>query len=113
MNVDQLPPVFEWIILTLAVFRIQRVFTADSWYPTQAWRKYLVKRAMQSQGGDDDKQTRWTELAELFSCPWCWGFWVSAGVLGEYYFVSIVPIFVYAVFAISAVVGMLAAHDGS
>jgi hypothetical protein len=100
---------FAFVILALAAFRIQRIFTTDSWYLTQGFRRYLDRRAAPAQKAN--QQNFWTEIAELFSCPWCFGFWTSIAVIAEFTFLSVVPLWVYTGFAISAVVGMLGTYD--
>lgn len=100
---------FEWFILAMASFRLQRIVTSDSWYPTQAWREWVNNRAKPDK--KKQKQTFRTELAELFSCPWCFGWWVTVGVFLEYHYLEWVPMWVYALCAASGLVGMLGTYD--
>lgn len=100
------------VTLVLAAFRLQRIFTADSWYPTQAFRQYLARRA--SPAIEADRQNFWTEAYELFSCPWCFGFWSTVAVFTVDHFYSH-PFLTLAfrILAASALVGLIGSRlDG-
>lgn len=91
---------FTFIILALAAFRIQRIITTDDW-PISEWFREKVR----SRTGDD---SGWTTLV---SCAWCSGFHTSIAVVVEHRFLGVVPMWVYGIFAASAVVGMLGTYD--
>lgn len=117
---------FLFVLSSLATFRAQRIVTADTWYPTEKFRDWLIKHHAknedrQSAWPPDTKERElyrkwakfWNEMVELFSCPWCFGFWCSGiCTLVLMYTVGIpLPLFWWA--AISGAVGLFAAHDGS
>lgn len=103
--------IFQFVLLSLACFRIQRIWTADSWFPSEALRNYLKKKAdpVHKRG----KQNLWTELAELFSCPWCFG----AHVTWVVYLIAAqcisIPLPALQAVATMTLVGMLGTYDGS
>lgn len=85
--------VFQWVLLTLAAFRLQHFVTVDD-VPGE-WIRGPVERRF----GADSK------MAELLTCPWCFGSWVTFAVFGvAAQFVSIPQPLVQA-FAAAAVVG--------
>lgn len=119
---------FEWVILALASFRLQRIVTKDTWYPTQWFREKLKERWLRA---EDEfsveisrshkmnkeakklhrKAARMREENELFTCPWCFGFWTCAAVFAEHQFLALVPLWIYALFAASGLTGMLGMYD--
>jgi hypothetical protein len=94
-----------WLAVNaLAAARLTRLWTRDSLPPLPRWRDTVIERL---------NRNRPTEhpLVNLVDCPWCIGFWISAGVavimslLPSLWPVVAVPL------AFSTVVGHLAAHD--
>jgi len=82
---------FEFFILTLAVFRLQRLLVYDT---VSQWIRdfFLITRE------DHDKATGVTYVirakhqggmmrlfADLLSCPWCVGVWAAAATVITYY----------------------------
>lgn len=66
MNLDWV--LTPWVIVyALAAYRLTRLITHDSLPPIQKLRDHVLDRWATSP---------WSELAD---CPWCMGFWVSAG----------------------------------
>lgn len=83
----------------LAAYRITRLLQRDSLPPLPAVREYLTNRY-----GD-------RQVADLIDCPWCLGFWVSAGVVAASaspYRRAWAPL--AAALALSAVVGLVSTH---
>lgn len=73
--------------MTIAVFlatlgaalRLTRLGVEDT--ITQPFRTWLVRRWTKSVDAAPEKPNRiWMWLTQLFECPWCLGFWVSAGL---------------------------------
>lgn len=89
-----------FIVLSLAAFRLQRIITTDQWPPSDWFREKVRSRT-----GDDSS---WTTLV---TCPWCFGFWISLAVMAEHHYLGVIPMWVYGVFAVSAIVGMLGTYD--
>jgi len=82
---------FEFIVISLAVFRLTRLLVYDSitlWIRDLflikhcSWQENeqicIVKREMYRDGFK-------RKMAELFQCPWCIGTWVALGVLFIFY----------------------------
>lgn len=99
----------QLVILALASYRLQRLVTSDSWYPFQWWRTFLYRKAQPTI--QKSRQNVWTELAELFSCPHCFGLWTAAAVFTEHFVFNWIPMIVYAIFAAAAVVSWLAEQE--
>lgn len=91
---------WTFVILALASHRIQRIFTADHWPPTEALRDYIDNRFGPN-----------SSYATFISCGWCFGFWVTIAVFAEHRYLSIVPMLVYTIFAASSIVGLVATYD--
>jgi len=89
---------FEFTILALAVFRITRLVTTDTIF--------------------DSARNRWwgrfpphtSKLGYLITCNWCSSVWVASIVVVSAMIVPVL-VFVYAVFAASAVAGLLTAYE--
>lgn len=88
------------IVYTLAAYRVTRLITRDSLPPIAALRDTVLNR--------------WghNPWSELIVCPWCMGFWVSAGAVA----VASTPAHMIGRWlaiplAMSAVVGLLASRD--
>lgn len=91
---------FTFVILALAAFRLQRILTRDDWPPSERFRDWVKERT-----GED---SAWTDYVH---CQWCAGFHVSLAVMAENHYLGVIPMWVYGVFAVSAVVGMLGTYD--
>jgi len=100
--------VFEFVILTLAVFRLTRLLVYDSIAlfirdlfldKTRKWddkiRLYIVVREKPKKGVR-------RKISELLACPWCTGVWVTLPVVFFHYFHSLS----FYVFLILAVAGL-------
>lgn len=89
------------LVLALAAWRVTRLITADSIFagPREAALRRLTAGKAES------------KPAELLTCAWCMGMWVSAAVVGGYDAVASVPIPVYVWLAVAAAVGILASID--
>lgn len=89
----------EFLILSLASFRLTRFFLADSLFDpirNRIWDRF-------------DPAT--TRIGYLFTCPWCLGFWISLGLFFCYTIVPLPTMWVGYVLALSAVVGLLSAFE--
>lgn len=117
---------FLFFLASLATFRSQRIVTSDTWYPTEKFREWLVIQRAKN----EDRQSAsvinspqrekyrkrvkfWTEVIELFNCPWCFGFWCSGVCTLVLMFTVGIPLPLFWWAAISGAVGLMAAHDGS
>lgn len=68
MNADWTRDPLAVAVLTLAVHRLTRMGLLDT-MPFGALRDRLINRKPDGR------------VAELLTCPWCFGWWVSAGVV--------------------------------
>lgn len=94
-----MPSFFEFVVLSLAVFRVTKFFISDfliSGLRDRFWGKFPPES---------------TKLGYLTTCPWCLGFWVSLVFYSCYTIVPVLSLWVASVLALSAVVGLLSALD--
>lgn len=89
--------VFQFILLTLAAFRIQRFVTTDE-FPPSIWFR---------------KQTEWNaHLEKHFQCSWCFGSiatWIIFAIAAQ----SLnIPLPALQAVAASSLVGYLGSYDG-
>lgn len=89
--------VFVFVLLSLCIYRAQRLVTTDEWPPSQALRRYVERRF--------GPHSSW---AELVHCPWCVSVWLGAPVAFAFdYFVGLaLPVAQFA--AAVAVAGLIA-----
>lgn len=90
MNIDLL----GFIILSLATFRITRLFTTDyifEWLRNGIWKKFPPH----------------TWLGYLFTCDWCFSIWVASGIAICYTIVPMATTIVALPFALSAVASLI------
>lgn len=88
------------VILSLAVFRVTRLLIEDTILEP------LREKTIFKMHPTDSK------IRELFTCPWCVGFWLSMMAVGMFYLWPAVILWLALPFAISAVVGLIASHWG-
>jgi len=88
--------IFDFIILSLAAYRITRMITTD--YIFQPIREWIWRWSRPDEG---------IGIGYLITCEWCIGFWVASALLFVYTIASETTIVAACVFAISAVVGLL------
>lgn len=62
-----------FLLDALAAFRLTRLVTEDA--ITEPLRKRIVAQSYAAPGGIGSK------VHKLIECPWCAGFWISAGVI--------------------------------
>jgi hypothetical protein len=85
----------DYVILTLAIYRITRLITTDvifNKYRTRIWQKYPIHR---------------DGLGYLITCPWCMSIWVSLPVVVMYRINTDWTIVGLSVFAFSTLVGFI------
>jgi hypothetical protein len=70
----------DLVINSMAAYRLTRLWTRDSLPPLPAVRQHVLDKLDEIQ--DAKHTTQEHPLAELVHCPWCIGFWISAGVVG-------------------------------
>lgn len=88
----------EFIIIGLATYRLTRLVTTDTIFEAlreRFWGKYPPQSS---------------KLGYLITCDWCTSVWVASIVVPS---VMIIPalVYVYAVFAVSAIAGLLTAYE--
>lgn len=89
----------EFLVLSLAVFRLTRLFVQDSIFDglrSKFWERFPPESS---------------KLGYFSTCSWCLGFWLSLGVYFCYTIVPLQTLWVAYVFALSAVVGLLTAFE--
>jgi len=112
--------IFEFLILSLAVFRISRLIVTDR--ISEPLRLRLLARFPSSETvfTEPGPGRFWAEsldgwavehphwLGELVSCMWCVSWWISLIVTVGWWAAPTVIVWLAAPFALSAVVGLLA-----
>ena len=85
------------IIVALASYRVTRLITTDTFPPIESVRNRI-----------ENKAPEW--IADLITCSWCVGFWVSVvASVGFFHANWVGP--VAAPFALSAIIGLLSRGD--
>lgn len=96
----------DFVLITLASFRLTRLFLYDSMTKFFREQFYDVKvvrtKIMLVKPGGGPRRT----LADLMSCPWCFGVWATSTVVFFYLLTPLayVPVLIL---ALSSVVSML------
>ena len=96
----------DFALITLASWRVTRLFVYDEvtkFLREQFWDVKKVGRGYQL---DKPKTGPRRTLADLFSCPWCFGIWSSAMVI-FCYLISEYMVFPVIMLAVSAVATFL------
>lgn len=121
-----------YVILALAVYRLTRLVTTDTFPPIQALRDWVLSRwptddtdfteeavhatetGWETSGGAEVfyldgtfRPTRPSRWAELVTCAWCAGFWIAVCVTAAWYWWPAVTEWVALPFAFSAAAGLL------
>jgi hypothetical protein len=88
----------EFVILGLATYRLTRLITTDNIFETfreRIWKKYPPQSS---------------KLGYLITCDWCTSIWVASVVVASAMIIPVL-VYVYAVFAVSAIAGLLTAYE--
>jgi hypothetical protein len=96
----------DYVLITLAAWRVTRLFIYDAitkFIREQFWDAKKVGRGYRL---EKPKTGPRRTVADLLSCPWCFGIWASASVL-FFYLLTPYAIFPVAVLALSAVATFL------
>ncbi len=80
----QLTP-FELVILSLATFRLTRLFVYDRITAFFREQFYVVKKTRTGAVLEKPKGGIRRTLADLVSCPWCFGLWSGSTVVFFYF----------------------------
>lgn len=98
---------FDVVIMTLATFRMTRLFVYDSMtkFLREQFYDVEVKRGGKAQLVRPLAGPRRT-LNDLFSCPWCFGMW-SAATVSFFYMLTPLAYFPILVLAIAGVATLL------
>lgn len=91
MEVFSMMPLFHFVILALATFRLTRLFVAD--FITEWIRGIFMKRVVVCDETTKDDYVRYEKcdrglrrvISDLFGCPWCMGVWMAFVSLALYY----------------------------
>lgn len=85
----------DYVILSLAVFRITRLVTTDT--ILEKAREFVWKKSPPEKNG----------VGYLITCNWCSSIWVSSLVFSMYKISTEPTIFVCSIFALSGVAGII------
>ena len=100
----------DFVLITLASWRVTRLFVYDAvtkWFREQFWdAKKVGKGFVLEKPKVGPRRT----LADLFSCPWCFGVWASALVIFCYLVTewAYYPILFLAISAVATFLQLLA-----
>jgi len=96
----------DYVLLTLATWRLVRLFVYDAitkWFREQFYDVVKVGRGLELV---KPKTGPRRTLADLLSCPWCFGVWAAAMVI-FFYLITPYAIFPVILLALSAVASFL------
>jgi len=106
--------VWDFALITLATWRLIRLFVYDA--VTKFIREQFYDAARIKGGYELTKPTRGPgrTLADLFSCPWCMGVWLSATVTFFYLLTPLAyfPVLFLAIAAVATYLQLLANLTG-
>jgi hypothetical protein len=96
----------DYVLITLATWRLIRLFVSDN--ITRFLRDQFldVKKVGRAHKLEKPKTGPRRTMADLFSCPWCFGVWAAAIVL-FFYLITPYALFPVAILALSAVATFL------
>lgn len=92
--------IFQWVLLTLTSYRIQRIITTDSWPPSIRLRRYVHDRF-----GSD------SSWCDFITCPFCAGTWLTFATFAVAAQFLNIPSPVLQAIAASAIVGLIGTRD--
>lgn len=107
--------VFDFILITLASFRLTRLFLYDSMTKFFREQFYDVKvvrtKITLVKPGGGPRRT----LADLLSCPWCFGVWATSTVVFFYLLTPLayVPVLILALSSVASMLQITANMIGS
>jgi hypothetical protein len=91
------PTLFQFLVLSLATYRLARLFTIDvifEWLRTRIWKKFPPS----------------TTFGYLFTCVWCMSIWFGSLVAISYTIESATTVILCLPLALSAVAGIITAR---
>jgi hypothetical protein len=75
---------WEFVVIALAAFRMTHFFVYDSLIGAnlESESKFATKLDRFSYNTEDGSDRSWArgKIGDLLNCPWCLGFWISAGL---------------------------------
>jgi hypothetical protein len=96
----------DYVLITLASWRVVRLFVYDAvtkWFREQFWD---VKKVGRGRELVKPKTGPRRTLADLLSCPWCFGVWAAA-LMTFFYLITPYAVFPTVLLALSAVATFL------
>lgn len=102
-------PLFQFILLALAAYRITRFISRDDWPPIAWLREKLVTRWSEPVISAGDDKVSW---ADGLLCFWCIGTVVSFALVLSLAAVRPVPLSGLQAFGVATIVGFLGSRDG-
>jgi hypothetical protein len=98
--------VIDYMLITLATWRLVRLFVYDAatkFLREQFWDVVKVGRGYKL---EKPKAGARRTLADLFSCPWCFGVWAAA-IVTFFYLITPYAVFPVVLLGVSAVATLL------
>jgi len=106
----KVPDWWEFLLLALSTFRIWRLTAEDE--ILEIPRRKIVRLSREWQDGDMLPEGYRLGLAKFISCPWCWGFWLSASIWLLWLWQPLWTAGLSVPLALSAVVGFIEHFSG-
>jgi hypothetical protein len=96
----------DYVLITLASWRVTRLFVYDNITKMIREQFWDVKKVARGYELDKPKTGPRRTLADLLSCPWCFGVWATATVT-FFYLITPYAVFPIVILALSAVASLL------
>lgn len=105
-----IPTPWEAAVLALGAFRIVRLIGWDDLPPIENLRNRITGMTVYNNSTDSGRHYRYRRpvLAHFLGCAFCQGFWVTAGVYGLWLLEPYWTLRIATLFALAAVVGLIA-----
>ncbi len=100
--------VAQFALLSLAVFRLIRLFVYDS--ITQFFRDWFLKLEYRDDGSIERSKHEFglaRTVSDILSCPWCSGVWIGTPYIFMFFMFPYPMYFITIVLALTAVASML------
>ena len=107
----RIPDWWQALILALGTFRLVRLVSYDSFPPLVRVRNRVTGAEWDQdagEGGEGEWAYRRPVLAELFSCAYCFGLWLSLGVYVLWLASPAAAVYAAFPLALSAAIGIIA-----
>ena len=96
----------DYVLMTLASWRVTRLFVYDNVTKFIREQFWDIKKVGKGLKLEKPKTGPRRTLVDLFSCPWCFGFWATSVVV-FFYLITSYAVFPIIILALSGVVSFL------